>query len=106
MDAQAPTTVTHTRTPQATTAQRGYGSKHQRLRKQYESLVRSGRATCWRCGTPIAPDAKWDLGHNDHDRSRYMGPEHIGRECPAGGNRATSTRRRQRQHQQTASRRW
>lgn len=29
---------------------------------------------CWRCGTPIDP-TYWHLGHDDHDRSRYRGPE-------------------------------
>src|SRR5215207_10927405 len=28
---------------------------------------------------PITPDEPWDLGHVDHDRSRYAGPEH--RKC-------------------------
>ena len=75
------------------TSQRGYGWQHQKRRKAYEPLVKLGRATCWRCGEPIHPDAKWDLGHDDHDRSITRGPEHVGRECPAGGNRATATRR-------------
>jgi hypothetical protein len=37
------------------------------------------RFTCWRpdCETVIDP-ADWCLGHDDHDRSRYRGPE-----CPA-----------------------
>ncbi|SRX93573.1 hypothetical protein MSP7336_01812 [Mycobacterium shimoidei] len=77
-----------------TTNQRGYDYRHQRLRKQFEPLVRSGRAVCWRCGLPIKPDAKWDLGHDDNDRTKYRGPEHVGRECPAGGNRGTAGRGR------------
>lgn len=75
------------------TSGRGYGWQHQKLREQYKPLVESGRATCWRCGEPIHPNAKWDLGHDDNDRTITRGPEHIGRECPAGGNRATASRR-------------
>ncbi len=69
-----------------TTGQRGYGPAHKRRRKRYESLVRAGKATCWRCGLPIDPLAPWDLGHDDHDRRLYRGPEHI--QC----NRATKGR--------------
>jgi len=72
------------------TAQRGYGSAHQRLRKRLEPIVASGQAECWRCGLPIQPGQEWDLGHDDEDRSIYRGPEHARRaDCPAGGNRAT-----------------
>lgn len=74
------------------TSARGYGAPHQRLRAKYEPLVRSGKAKCGRCGQPINPDGKWDLGHCDDDRSQYTGPEHIGKECPLGGNRATKGR--------------
>ena len=69
-----------------TTTQRGYGSAHQAERKRWEPIVKAGRASCWRCTEPITPDADWDLGHDDHDRSKYMGPEH-----PAC-NRATAGR--------------
>lgn len=71
---------------------RGYGYHHKKIRKHWEPIVQAGRATCWRCGEPIAPDSPWDLGHDDNDRTRYRGPEHRGRECPAGGNRATANR--------------
>ena len=57
-------------------AQRGYGAAHRKLRSQYEPAVRAGMVTCWRCEQPITPDQSWDLGHDDHDRSRYRGPEH------------------------------
>jgi hypothetical protein len=65
-----------------------YGWKHQKLRAGWARVVRSGRAVCVRCGRPILPGSKWDLGHVDgggHDE--YAGPEH--RRC----NRATAGRR-------------
>ena len=77
------------------TSARGYGHKHQQLRKQYQPLVASGKATCWRCGEPIHPNQPWDLGHDDNNRNHYRGPEHV--TC----NRATSGRR----HQQPQQRR-
>jgi hypothetical protein len=42
--------------------------------------------TCWRCGEQINPH-DWALGHDDHDRTRYRGPE-----CPPC-NYATAGRR-------------
>ncbi|AVO21702.1 HNH endonuclease [Mycobacterium phage MooMoo] len=76
-----------------TTTQRGYGSKHKRERAKWVPKVKAGIVNCWRCGTPIHPNQPWDLGHDDHDRSITIGPEHRGKECPAGGNRATAGRR-------------
>ena len=75
------------------TAARGYGAKHQAERAKAKRLVDAGGAHCWRCGGWIDPSKPWDLGHDDHDRTVYRGPEHRGRECPAGGNRATAGRR-------------
>ena len=84
------------------TAARGYGREHQAERARVKrELVDKGLAHCWRCGGWIDPTLRdqygremWDLGHDDHDRSIYRGPEHRGRECPAGGNRATKGRRK------------
>lgn len=69
------------------TSERGYGTRHQRIRKQYAAQVKAGQAQCWRCGLPIPPDSEWDLGHDDHDRTKYKGPEHI--KC----NRSTNGRK-------------
>ena len=74
-----------------TRQQRGYDAAHDRLRADYQRRMDAGeRFTCWRCaeaGRPHDVDpAAWHLGHDDHDRTRYRGPE-----CPAG-NLATSGR--------------
>lgn len=82
-----------TKRPRKTTAERGYGHEHKKQRAAIEPLVRSGRAVCWRCiaeGVPkeqakIRPDEPWDLGHDDHDRSKYRGPEHVSCNRAAGG---------------------
>ncbi|PXY33702.1 hypothetical protein BAY59_10800 [Prauserella coralliicola] len=70
-----------------TTAQRGYGSEHQAERARLAPDVEAGLAVCWRCGQSIEPHEPWDLGHDDHDRGAYRGPEH------ARCNRATRGRR-------------
>jgi len=75
------------RPAQASTAERGYGTRHKRVREQLRPLVLAGGVKCHRCGQEIRPGEPWDLGHDDNDRSRYTGPEH--RAC----NRATAARR-------------
>ena len=77
------------------TNDRGYGWKHQCLRAKWTPKVNAGDVDCWRCGQPIIPGQRWDLGHHDTDRSITIGPEHaLARDCPAGGNRATAGRRK------------
>jgi len=69
----------------ATTAERGYGGQHVKLRKRIQKQMDAGKIFyCWRDGKPISPSEPWDLGHDDDDRTKYMGPEH------ARCNRATS----------------
>lgn len=70
------------RKPQGTTTQQGYGSRHQALREQWRPEVAAGRVSCVRCRLPIRKGEPWDLGHDDHDRSKYSGPEHA--ECNRG----------------------
>jgi hypothetical protein len=57
-------------------ASRGYGSKHQRLRAWWAKRVEQGNVYCWRCRELIAADAEWELGHDDEARTKYRGPEH------------------------------
>ena len=58
-----------------TRQQRGYDSAHDRRRAACQALMDRGEIFhCWRCGDLIDP-LVWHLGHDDHDRSRYRGPE-------------------------------
>lgn len=76
--------------------ERGYGNEHRRLRKKWVPIVASGGVRCARgadckfaeagIGGLIVPGQSWDLGHDDQDRTRYIGPEHS--TC----NRATTGR--------------
>lgn len=51
---------------------------HKRTRAGYQRRMDAGHQfTCWRCGRPIDP-TNWHLGHDDHDRTIYRGPE-----CPS-----------------------
>jgi hypothetical protein len=79
-----------------TTTEKGYGSPHQRLRKQWAAVVDRGEAACARCGRFIVPGSQWHLGHTD-DRTGYIGPEHAYCNTSDGarrGNRMRARRRR------------
>jgi hypothetical protein len=63
--------------PRASTAQRGYGHRHQQLRTHWQARIDAGEViTCWRpdCDNRIT-GTEWDLGHDDDDRRIYRGPE-------------------------------
>lgn len=75
-----------------------YDPFHRKRRERWEPTVAAGLATCGRCGLRILPGQDWDLGHNDFDPTIYNGPEHrYSRDCPKGGNRATSRHRKERE---------
>jgi hypothetical protein len=75
-----------------TTHGRGYGKRHEAERRRWEPVVAAGRATCWRCKQWLDPTQPWDLGHDDHDRSRYRGPEHTHCNRSAGGKASGKAR--------------
>ena len=59
-----------------TPTQRGYGTEHQALRKQWQSRIDAGETiTCATCPNTIT-GRLWHLGHNA-DRSGYLGPQCI-----------------------------
>jgi hypothetical protein len=58
------------------TCTKGYDTTHKLLRKQWAKQVAAGEVKCWRCREFIEPGEPWDLGHDDHDRTVYRGPEH------------------------------
>lgn len=62
-----------------------YDGPHRARRRREQLNIDAGHAYCWRCTKPIPPGSDWDLGHDDNDPTKYMGPEHVA--C----NRATST---------------
>jgi len=60
------------------TADRGYGYAHRRLRERWRERVERGEVFCShpRCGLQILPGQEWDLAHDPMDRSRWLGPQH------------------------------
>lgn len=71
--------------PGGTTAERGYGAAHQRMRRALLAAFEDGQP-CARCGRPMTGDQPLDLDHTD-DRTGYLGLSH--RRC----NRATYSQR-------------
>lgn len=80
-----------------TTAQRGYGQRHRKLREMWVPRVAAGKVSCVRCGRLIVPGERWDLGHMDGDRSQYAGPEHARCNRAAGAVSGNYQRRRRRE---------
>lgn len=76
-----------------TRAERNYGPEHRALRRMWQRRIDDGSVACTRCGKPISPEQAWDLGHDDHDRSKWTGPEHAYCNRSAGGRAARHSRR-------------
>ena len=99
---------------QGTTAQRGYGGQHQRVRAQWKPAVDAGQAYCAEvtCLEPsrwIQPGTPWHLAHDDGQRG-YRGPAHERCNIAEVNRRRGGTRRRKVPRPQPArwrtSRRW
>lgn len=76
----------------ARTADRGYGSSHQKARLR---ALRTYSPTdlCWRCGEPLGSDpSKLDYGHTD-DRSGYGGLEHANNCNRSAGGKTSAAKR-------------
>ena len=64
---------------------RGYDRQHELLREQWRPEVTAGLVDCWRCEQRIKAGEPWHLGHDDNDRTRYRGPEHVDCNCATAG---------------------
>ena len=78
--------ATAARNARGNTTARGYGRRHQAERARRLAAFQPGQP-CARCGRPIWTKADAQFGHDDRDRSRYRGLEHV--RC----NEATAGRR-------------
>ena len=91
-----------------TTAERGYGSPHQKLRAKWKPQVDAGMVNChavicvmssrW-----IQPGTPWHLGHTP-DRTGWTGPEH--QHCGAADGARRGNSRRGQARGWLTSRRW
>ena len=84
-------------------SERGYGAAHQRLRREWLPKVERGEVCCAKCGEWIAPGTPWHLGHDDQDRTQYLGPLHRRCNCDTGAFRQRIVQQGQ---QRAASRDW
>ena len=73
--------------PKQSRQARGYGERHQALRRLWDRRIQAGDVACVRCGRAIVPGAPWDLGHDDLNRSIHTGPEHRRCNRAAGGQK-------------------
>lgn len=85
------------RKPRVSTAARGYGYGHERLRKAL--LPTAYGKPCGRCGEPMLRGQPLDLDHTD-DRAGYRGMAH------AACNRSAGAKSKQRQPPAGTSRPW
>ena len=88
------------------TTERGYGVEHQAERERWRPDVEAGLVDCWRCGDRIQPGRPWDLGHDDHDRTQYAGPEHRGCNRKAGARNGAAVTNALRRTGRHTSREW
>jgi hypothetical protein len=64
----------------------GWDGRHKQQRRRWQAMLNQGaviQCACTRpdcthqgqCPVLIDSATRWDLGHDDHDRTRYNGPE-------------------------------
>ena len=87
------------RTAKAPSHLRGYGADHKKERAKWVLYCngvwsKGGQVFCWRCGGDIQPYSKWELGHDDNDRTQYKGPEHPSCNRRGASAKAHSNRRK------------
>ncbi len=87
------------------TAQRGYGGPHARLRAQWKPRVDAGQAWCVKCGSWIQPGTPWDLDHTD-DRAGWRGPAHRGCNRSDGQRKTTAILNARRGNRMRGTTRW
>lgn len=75
--------------PTLSSAERGYGAEHRKMRAQWAAIVDLGEATCCLCGQAIHPGAAWHLDHTP-DRTAYRGPAHATCNVVDGAKRGKS----------------
>jgi hypothetical protein len=73
------------------TAARGYGGEHQRIRRSLLATLAPG-TPCPRCGQPMHPSQPLDLDHTD-DRTGYQGLAHQSCNRRAGARKGNAARR-------------
>jgi hypothetical protein len=81
------------KSPRKSREARGYGPAHRAHRRRLIPIVAAGLAHCSRCGDPIVPGEDWDLGHDDWDRTIYIGPEHRRCNRSAAGKKSAELQR-------------
>lgn len=89
-----------------------YPWAHWQERQRLKPIVAQGTTICARaalgqCAMPkpvILPGQPWDLGHPDHDRTRWSGPEH--RRCNRAAAARIGNRTRAKARKQSALPKW
>lgn len=88
---------------EGSTAARGYGTEHQRIRNA--TLASAYGTACARCGQVMVEGQALDLDHND-TRDGYRGFSHRGCNRAAGARKGNANRRRKLMTDANRSRDW
>jgi len=88
-----------------TTTQAGYGSKHQRKRRQWQAVIDESGALCARCGRPIMAGMAWHLDHAP-GKQGYLGPSHAHCNVVAGAKLGAAITNAKKRRSRRVSRAW